>query len=380
MAERNTVYSTEERRMPMRYNYFSVNGGKLFTLAAVLMVTLLFIFVPRGQAGWRFDANRFASSVHGQTGCLDCHSELADIPRHPDPAKVNMKAASFFNPETCYSCHDDIEEKLADGRHGRQQVQDPLSFSDCTTCHDPHGEGAAEELPSAAITDLSEGDLKCLKCHGKLPIGATRQVVQTHDLCFTCHTKTAEEPTSAVLIDREAYSHTPHAKLDCLVCHPGADAFGHDQQPLGDCRQCHTLHKESVTHDVHADVSCQACHLNAVSVLKDQRSGTITWQGTTATGAVSGLHMMRKPECESCTRCHYEGTPVGASEMVLPAKGVFCMPCHAATVSVGDAITAISLLMFLLGTAALSSLYFSGFLQEGSGSGILSRIKGVICG
>jgi nitrate reductase gamma subunit len=46
--------------------------------------------------------------------------------------------------------------------------------------------------------------------------------------------------------------------------------------------------------------------------------------------------------------------------MVLPAKSVLCMPCHAATFSVGDATTIVSLLVFLAGVAGLCVVWFSG--------------------
>jgi nitrate reductase gamma subunit len=45
--------------------------------------------------------------------------------------------------------------------------------------------------------------------------------------------------------------------------------------------------------------------------------------------------------------------------MVLPAKSILCMPCHAATFSVGDATTIISLLLFLAGMASLCIVWFS---------------------
>jgi nitrate reductase gamma subunit len=46
--------------------------------------------------------------------------------------------------------------------------------------------------------------------------------------------------------------------------------------------------------------------------------------------------------------------------MVLPAKSILCMGCHAATLSVNDAVTIPSLLVFLLGLAVAMSLWLSG--------------------
>jgi nitrate reductase gamma subunit len=45
--------------------------------------------------------------------------------------------------------------------------------------------------------------------------------------------------------------------------------------------------------------------------------------------------------------------------MVLPAKSVLCMPCHAATFSIGDRITLFALAVFLLGMIGVGGLWFS---------------------
>jgi nitrate reductase gamma subunit len=46
--------------------------------------------------------------------------------------------------------------------------------------------------------------------------------------------------------------------------------------------------------------------------------------------------------------------------MVLPPKSVLCMPCHAATFSVGDGITLGSLGLLVLGIVGVGSVWFSG--------------------
>jgi hypothetical protein len=69
------------------------------------------------------------------------------------------------------------------------------------------------------------------------------------------------------------------------------------------------------------------------------------------------------PENEAaCKRCHFPRNPVGAVSMILPPKSILCMPCHAATFSVGDTITLITLAVFLGGFALAASVWFSGSL------------------
>jgi nitrate reductase gamma subunit len=121
-------------------------------------------------------------------------------------------------------------------------------------------------------------------------------------------------------------------------------------------------------------VSCQACHLKDVAPLNLDSRGPIVWRSTAAGGTVSILHQMRLSKNEGCTRCHFDGTLIGAPAMVLPAKGVLCMSCHAATLSVGDTITVVSLLIFLLGIAALSTLWLGGVPQGTGRAAIPAKI------
>ena len=46
--------------------------------------------------------------------------------------------------------------------------------------------------------------------------------------------------------------------------------------------------------------------------------------------------------------------------MVLPAKSIICMPCHAATLSADDTVTVLALLFFGGGMIFIGSVWFSG--------------------
>jgi nitrate reductase gamma subunit len=59
--------------------------------------------------------------------------------------------------------------------------------------------------------------------------------------------------------------------------------------------------------------------------------------------------------------------------MVLPAKSVMCMPCHAATFSVGDMPTLIALIIFGVGILCAGSIWFSGSLVGVADSGVGSK-------
>ena len=78
-------------------------------------------------------------------------------------------------------------------------------------------------------------------------------------------------------------------------------------------------------------------------------------------GLAAATHgMVRRPSRQVCERCHFDGNRLGASAIVLPAKSVLCVGCHAATLSVNDAVTIPSLAVFLLGLGVAMSLWLSG--------------------
>jgi len=122
-------------------------------------------------------------------------------------------------------------------------------------------------------------------------------------------------------------------------------------------------------------VSCQACHLKGVKAVRDEESNCILWEKERAPDGRSIVHEMVRFDMETaCQRCHFSGNLLGAASMALPAKSVICMPCHAATTSVGDAITIVSLVIFFLGLLLFFSFYLSGSLPGTVGGNPVSRL------
>jgi len=72
--------------------------------------------------------------------------------------------------------------------------------------------------------------------------------------------------------------------------------------------------------------------------------------------------MVRADEKAACRRCHFRGNQVGAASMILPAKSMLCMPCHAATFSAEDTTTILALIVFLAGLVMGLSVVLSGSL------------------
>jgi len=170
------------------------------------------------------------------------------------------------------------------------------------------------------------------------------------------------------LIDRGKHISKGHKGLDCASCHSRAARFEHSGQGSPDCRQCHTPHRESIIHDAHIVVSCQACHLDKIQVTRDPDTRRVVWKRPERIGQASPLNVFRPDEgTGSCTRCHYAENHVAAAAMILPAKSLICMPCHAATFSAGDPISALALVGFALGLCVVASVWFTGTVRPQAG-------------
>jgi nitrate reductase gamma subunit len=169
----------------------------------------------------------------------------------------------------------------------------------------------------------------------------------------------------APLLEEKRYQQTSHALSACTDCHFGASRFGHRDQERKDCRGCHPPHDEKVTRAGHVDVACEACHLQGVTPVRMPDSGSVQWEPDPASVGTLNAHEMAPTSEEAvCRRCHFKGNLLGAASMILPAKSLICMPCHAATLSVGDATTLLTLFVFLGGLTILFIVWFSGTLER----------------
>ena len=137
---------------------------------------------------------------------------------------------------------------------------------------------------------------------------------------------------------------------------------GHGKNIHGDCRQCHLpYHDEKVAHDLHALVACGSCHLQGTQPERDPKSKHVIWKRTLKPGQVSRVHEMAIQDKDaSCRHCHIPDNRIGAASMILPAKSIICMPCHAGTFSVGDTTTILTLIAFIAGMVMVFSYVLTG--------------------
>jgi predicted CXXCH cytochrome family protein len=341
---------------------------------SLFILFFLLFHIRTTEASWWIDVKKFQVSAHGDMACMECHEDIFDQDLHPNPDNVNKRLKDFFDMNaSCLDCHDDTLEDLEEGIHGAEKVEDPKEYEDCIGCHHPHYQEFLDkdkqgQIDAADLPPFSEEDIACLTCHQAFRTGDPQLIQKVIGFCFHCHglTQTELSKESKVippLINQSEYLSTPHAETVCTACHPQAAAYNHASQIQGDCRPCHRPHDEKVAHDAHIGVACESCHLSEILPIRDPELKTVRWEKPRRSGTVSKIHQMpRLTEETECQRCHFKGNPIGAVSMILPPKSLLCMPCHPATFSIGDTITILALIVFVVGLAMTASLWISGTL------------------
>jgi nitrate reductase gamma subunit len=353
-------------------NVMKMRSG--FVSGLLVCMLIFFLFNSVAVAGWRIDGARFVQSVHSDTSCVDCHSDIEDLDRHPDPGHVKKKMVDFFDAQSCLECHEDVQGEIEDdAEHGGEPVEDVQQFLNCIACHDPHYEGAPENILTNEAMPYSGDDEDCMTCHQAVSAEDPDAAIKNREFCFACHVIDKQMPDSVPVMDPSLYDQSPHATLDCLTCHPQAAQYEHHLQSVTDCGQCHARHEASVAHDAHSNVACQACHLESVVPVRDAKTHAVLWERAALPGTVTMLHNYIQPDGQGCARCHYDNNPVGAAAMVLPPKSVLCMPCHAATLTAGDTTTLVSLAVFAIGMLGFVALWFSGSFTGSAGTHVVTN-------
>ncbi len=343
------------------------------------------------MGSWFIDLKKYHTSAHGQLSCLDCHEEISGQALHPDPSLVKRSRSSFFEPDTCIACHDNVPEDLAQGRHGQKQIKDRAKYKVCIKCHKVHYQPRLGENPlTLAVAQAPKENLcsachepkdslpppspeedRCISCHAKPDTYRAEHREKVKQFCLHCHAEgenKAQVLTATLLgggIRVSEYAKTPHADLACISCHPRGASFSHHSQPVGSCLECHSRHREVKAHDAHLRVACQSCHLNGVFPVLG--NGSVLWELKRTKGVSIKVHQfVTRYDERTCRRCHFEGNEVGASALVLPPKGIACLPCHNGTFSIGGVLSRIGILIFGLGVIGWMAIWFGGWGYRGS--------------
>jgi hypothetical protein len=230
------------------------------------------------QVSLYVDSGVLASSVHGQRRCVDCHSDVTDLPH-----SENLKPAS------CGKCHQPESRALSSGGHARLP-------EGCATCHGTHDIKVISRLAEPEAKAMSR--LRCLGCHAdkeEQTVHAAAKVREdrTRPDCGTCHNPHAAslpQPASQGAACGKCHEdklaelkRSVHAASEvagtpnCIACHREHQAKAGQPKDraatllrfIAECRKCHEKESQSYLASIHGrkliegnpDVpSCGTCH------------------------------------------------------------------------------------------------------------------------
>jgi len=226
----------------------------------------------------------FDSSAHGAFECIDCHSDIQEIPH-----------AEKLSPVNCAMCHD--QEADVYKWHGRLKVGVDPDIPDCSDCHGTHDIFHSTDNRSK-VNPLNLPHT-CGNCHENL------NIIKKHDILV-------EKP---ILV----YENSVHGKAtqgglsmaaSCNDCH-SADNTAHKILYPGN--------KESSINHFNIPYTCGKCHNNIENDYWAGIHGKLTARGET--------------DSPVCTDCHGEHGILSPSDPRSPVSPTrvaeaTCSPCH----------------------------------------------------
>ncbi|MHC4767177.1 MAG: cytochrome c3 family protein [Planctomycetota bacterium] len=263
----------------------------------------------------------------GPDHCSMCHAEtalaLANAPFVHEPAAESCTGchdphASEYGgalrqpiDETCFACHEDLEQTVAGATAPHAAV---FTADRCANCHDPHASGRPDLL-------RNRQDVLCLKCHSEPILSASGRTIQD---------------MTPILRER-SFLHGPVRSGNCTACH---NVHGASHSRL---LQEHFTDAFYASFDLRNYALCFECHESDLATepqtttLTDFRNGDVNLHFT---------HVNRDRKGRSCRTCHAihgsnlpkhvaETVPFEGSGWAMPIRfektntGGSCAPgCH----------------------------------------------------
>ncbi len=198
----------------------------------------------------------------------------------------------------------------------------------------------------------------------------------THDMlsCLDCHSYIKENQDHPSIED---------SNESCMECHEGSLRASSASKHKVKCLNCHSRHPEKISNDAHINVPCRACHLYGIKSVKETENNVSFWRYKEDPAFEYSPHRIVTEKEDICSRCHFKGNTLGAPDQKLPAKSFICMPCHAATFSMGDISSVIAVIIFMVGIISIICMWLAAGKGHSRYNGnesasLLCAIKGLI--
>ena len=291
-----------------------------------------------------FHAAALKASPHAALGCVDCHTDIKEVP-HPDKlARVD-----------CGICHTDEQKQFAASVHGRKAAQNDPFAPGCKSCHGTHDILPPSNLKSPVST-INVPRL-CGSCHREdTQVSKTRAIPQTNILenykdsihgmglfkqgltvtavCTSCHT------AHNVLPHEDAHSSIAKQNIakTCTRCHAQIETVHRqvirgelwEKQPhlipaCVDCHEPHKIRKVFYTQGM-SNGDCLSCHGNpGLKPVSPGKTGSLYVNAAELAGS--------RHSRIACVQCHTGGTPSSVRACSTIKEKVDCSICHEKVVS-----------------------------------------------
>jgi cytochrome b subunit of formate dehydrogenase len=287
------------------------------------------------------DAGLLASSVHGDWDCIDCHSDIEEVPH-----------AEKLQPASCADCHEDENAEYKQSIHGAMGTMGNTDTATCSDCHGSHGILPVNDIASPVFKlNLAT---TCAKCHDNPGLTAEYrmrfpeigsqyqesihgQALMKFGLivapsCNDCHGVHDIKPA----VNPESMVHHTNIDDTCGACHVGiAEVYAQSVhgQHLDDegkmvavCNDCHTAHEIEMPSSAHfkssSDEKCGMCHADRLENYHETYHGKALVLGASNSA----------PEVAACYDCHghHDILPAKDPESHLSPDNIVgtCAKCH----------------------------------------------------
>jgi len=282
--------------------------------------------VEQEEISMHVDVEILANSIHDGLECIDCHSDIEELPHD-----------EHLLPADCSSCHDDIQEEYQMSVHGEGGIEKDVPFSaKCQDCHGAHHILSGEDIGSQVNRQhLSK---TCGKCHSRPemrdlfgrrrmdPVKSYEQSVHGQKL------KSDPDSQAATCVD----CHGSHKIL--LPLNPES-SFGKLELPYT-CGKCHeeerdefltSNHWKAVTRGFYQSPVCNDCHGEHL-IASPKKNGSATHGLSVSSELCSKCHsnetMMNRFGLDAERFNSYKQTYHGLAVMKGSPDAANCVSCH----------------------------------------------------